>query len=229
MPHHIWMIFNWSPHHVQCTIIVVQIAYAQDVCMCHVWETCLFAWNLFSFCVLAPARLFAVRDPWAVLELSPGASRDEVKKVTWKKTEKIEWFDGLDLRVGKFDGRECYTSWDRTASADTCSRVKQALALLRHYRYSLVGQLFGNLDTVVSLRLWLLKKCLLVRLWTCSILVTHSWWVMGWCHLRPGLSIAVKFNSSTGVQGKDPKGTSWCWWHCPGVQGGLGESGQGLT
>ena len=51
-----------------------------------------------------------MRDPWAVLELSPGASRDEVKKVTWKKTEKIEWFDGLDLRVGKFEGRECYTS-----------------------------------------------------------------------------------------------------------------------
>ena len=79
----------------------------------------------FVLLLLAPARLFAVRDPWAVLELSPGASRDEVKKVTWKKTEKIEWFDGLDLRVGKFEGRECYTSWDRTASADTCSRVKQ--------------------------------------------------------------------------------------------------------
>ena len=35
-----------------------------------------------------------MRDPWAVLELSPGASRDEVKKVTWhkQKMRDSEWF-----------------------------------------------------------------------------------------------------------------------------------------
>ena len=41
-----------------------------------------------------------MRDPWAVLELSPGASRDEVKKVTWHK-KKCVIRSGLDLRIFK--------------------------------------------------------------------------------------------------------------------------------